>query len=306
MTSCGIYGAYEAVWAQSQQPAAGHNIGQGLTSSLSALGSVCPGLYGDYWEICIQPSSSLWLLENGDALSPLQNPPVSLVCPNLPSNRCHMQSVCRVQVSISVLCGEGDCACGSLACTLPEELLMPLHVSRAAGEKRQLWGGIGFLSYSNRNLHVSCGWTISWAWSGSTEINGRSVVNHEYWTRPGGRLSLPAGQSYADIRYCQMVESCRAAWWNSLLPSWRMVAWKRRTVGNGGWFHMRWSTLPNISGWSCRIILHLSLRRLCPFHLFVRWVKKRINQSISHTYEEPHKAVIQLIKPCSQSKVNRS
>lgn len=171
-------------------------LAKALRPPLSALGSVCPGLYGDYWEICIQPSSSLWLLENGDALSPLQNPPMSLVCPNLPSDRCRMQSVCRVQVSISVLCGEDDCACGSLACTLPEELLMPLHVSRAAGEKRQLWGGIGFLSYSKRNLHVSCGWTISWPWSGSTEINGRSVVNHnEYWTRPGGRLSLSAGQS---------------------------------------------------------------------------------------------------------------
>lgn len=40
-----------------------------LGPPLPAAGSVCPALYGVYSEIRIQPFSSLWLLENGNALS---------------------------------------------------------------------------------------------------------------------------------------------------------------------------------------------------------------------------------------------
>lgn len=63
-----------------------------LGPPLSTVGSVCPGLYGDYLEIRSQRFSSLWLLEN-NGLSLLQNPMMNLICPNLPTNRCHMQSV---------------------------------------------------------------------------------------------------------------------------------------------------------------------------------------------------------------------
>lgn len=94
-----------------------------------------------------------------------------------------LKAVCQLQASISVLCGEGCAGC-HLDCTPPRELPMPLPILRATGEhqeKRQLWCGTGFSSFSNGNLHISCGWVISWGWSRSTEINRLFVCHSEYW-----------------------------------------------------------------------------------------------------------------------------
>lgn len=93
-----------------------------------------------------------------------------------------LKAVCQLQASISVL--------SRRLCRVPSRLHATQRAANATAyiqghgehqEKRQLWCGTGFSSFSNGNLHNSCGWVISWGWSRSTEINRLFVCHSEYW-----------------------------------------------------------------------------------------------------------------------------